>query len=99
MQDYSFEVEADNELIEVMNDTPVTINAVNKKAKYFLPRTSGDSANGSSIRLDVKAKSISNLTFQKRGTTQNKNVIVTYVKVRGVNTGAEKSIRVEISKT
>jgi hypothetical protein len=99
MQDFNFEIEIDNDLLEVLNDTPVTIDVASKKAKYFLPRTSGDSFNGSKLTLNLKSKVISANTFQKRGKTQNKNVIQTYVCCRGVNTGVEKIIKVEISKT
>ena len=99
MQDYNFEIEVDNDLVEIENDTPVAIDATTRRAKYFLPRSSGDSFNGSKLSLVLKSKTLSANTFSKRGKTQNKNVVQTYVRVRGINTGTEKIIKVEISKT
>lgn len=99
MQDYNFEIEIDNDLLEVEDDTPVAISATSRKAKYFVSRTTGDSFNGSKLQLPIKAKTLSADTFTKRGKTQNKNVVQTYVKIRGVNTGVEKIIKVEINKT
>lgn len=96
--DYTFEFELDNRFLQITNDTPVTINPTTNKAKYFIPATSTDVNNGASISVTVKSKTLSNADFQTYGKTQNKNIIITYLKIKGVNTGVERNIQINISK-
>jgi len=95
MQDYNFEIELDNDLLMVENDTPVSISATTRKAKYFIPRTSGNSFSGSSLQITIKAKRLSAETFTKRG---EGNIVNTFVKITGMNTGVQKFLKFTVNK-
>ena len=98
LRDQAFIVELSNLFIQVEGNTPDTISG-QQRATYLLTRDAGETDTGSSVlTFTLQVKAITNAQFTTYGTTQDKNIIKTFVKLTGVQSGAVKEFEVDISK-
>jgi len=94
-----FEVTVNNQLLTVRNASPDTIDRDNR-AIYRLTRDpSFTDQGGAKITIPIETKTVTDTQFTVLGTTGNKNLIRTFVKVTGINSGQVKEFEVDISKT
>ena len=98
LRDQAFIVELSNLFIQVEGNTPDTISG-QQRATYLLTRDAGETDTGGSVlTFTLQVKAITNAQFTTYGTTQDKNIIKTFVKLTGVQSGAVKEFEVDISK-
>jgi len=99
LRDQAFLVEMNSLFLQVQGDTPDNVDGYNR-AIYILTRDAGESdVGGSTLTATVQVKAITNSQFTTYGSTQNKNVIRTFVRITGVQSGAVKEFEVQIDKT
>lgn len=99
LRDQAFEIELSNLFLQVGGSSPDNVDG-QQRAKYLLARDSAQTAQGGSqLTFSLEIKSITDAQFTVFGTTQNKSLIKTFVKVTGLNSGAVKEFEVRISKT
>tara|TARA_Y100000310_G_scaffold342403_1_gene445536 strand:- start:2414 stop:3121 length:708 start_codon:yes stop_codon:yes gene_type:complete len=99
LRDQAFLVEMNSLFLQVQGDTPDNVDGYNR-ATYILTRDAGESdVGGSTLTATVQVKAITNSQFTTYGSTQNKNVIRTFVRITGVQSGAVKEFEVQIDKT
>jgi len=99
LRDQVFQVEMSNLFLQIQQNTPdATDNQ--QRATYLVPRSPSESGQGGSLLTFVlAAKSIPNAQFQVYGSTTNKSIITTYVRVTGLQSGSVTEFRVNIDKT
>lgn len=98
LRDQLFQISLDNRFIQVDLNEPENIDN-SQRALYTLPRDADEtSLGGSKLTFTLAVKSITNNQFTIFGTSDNKNLIKTYVKVTGLNSGAVTEFEVQISK-
>jgi|TARA_Y100000310_G_scaffold233177_1_gene236023 hypothetical protein len=95
--DQNYVIFLNNRFLQIEEDDPVSIDNY-QIARYFLPRDDGQVTQGSQITFRIRLKTITNTLFETFGKTQDKNVIITHVRVQGVNTGITKEFEVQITK-
>jgi len=99
LRDQAFILEVSNLFLQVEGNTPDTIDGL-QRATYLLTRDAGETdVGGSILTFTVQVKAITNAQFTTFGTTQDKNIIKTFIKITGVQSGAVKEFEVDISKT
>lgn len=84
-----------------LNDGRVTPNNVDnqQRAYYILSRTSSSTTSGGSIlTFKINVKSLTQTLFNVYGSGTAKNVIKTYVRVTGMQSGTVKDISVDINQ-
>lgn len=92
--DQAFIVMVPNLFLEIQSRTPSNIDG-NQMASYYLTKTgTSDSAGGSKVEFRLNLKSLSSSLFAVYGIN---NVITTYVRVQGINSGATRDIKVVIN--
>lgn len=98
LRDQIFSVELNDLFLQVLRSAPDSIDG-NRRATYLLTRASDEnSLHGSKLQFSLSVKSLTDANFTVYGSTSNKNVITTYVKVTGVQSGAVKEFKVNINK-
>jgi hypothetical protein len=98
LRDQTFSVEMSNLFLGVSRRSPDYIDS-QQRAKYILTRSPGENSfQGSILQFTLLVKSISDAQFNVYGTTANKNIISSYVKVTGLQSGAVKEFRINIVK-
>ena len=95
--DQNYVIFLNNRFLQIEEDEPVSIDNY-QIARYFLPRDDGQVTQGSQVTFRIRLKTITNTLFETFGKTQDKNVIITHVRVQGVNTGITKEFEVQITK-
>jgi hypothetical protein len=99
LRDQGFEVSLNNDFLQIQGQVPDIIDGT-KTATYILRRDPTEtSVGGSRLTLTLVVSSISAAEFTVFGTANNKNLIRTFVKIKGVQSGAVKEIEVQINKT
>lgn len=99
LRDQIFEVVVDNQFIELASQAPESIDQ-QRRALYIVTRDPSETAlGGSQLTLMLHVKSIADAQFTVYGTRSNKNLIKTYVRVTGIQSGAVKEFEVQISRT
>ena len=99
LRDQSFIVEMNNQFLQVIGTAPDNIDG-QQKATYIIARDAGEtSLGGSKLTITIATKSITESQFQVYGAAFNKNLITTYVKVSGVQSGAVLEFQTQINKT
>jgi hypothetical protein len=99
LQDQSFMVEMDNKFIEILQATPDHVDRL-QRASYILNRDAGlTSVGGARVGMEIATKAILESQFQIYGARNNKNLISTFVRVSGIQSGAVYEFEVQISKT
>jgi len=98
LRDQTFVVEVPNLFCQILRNTPENIDG-QQRATYILTRSpTENSFGGSSVQFTLSVKSLTDALFQVYGSTANKTLIKTYIKVTGVQSGAVKEITVIIDK-
>lgn len=98
LRDQSFIVELDSKFLQVVGRAPDDIDS-QSRAKYIIPRDAGEtSLGGSRVSFVLATKSIGESMFSIFGEQFNKNLISTFVRVSGIQSGAVKEFEVQIDK-
>jgi hypothetical protein len=99
LRDQAFIVEMNNQFLQLIGSAPDNIDS-QQKATYIVARDSGEtSVGGSRLTISIGTKSITESQFTVYGATSNKNLISTFIKISGVQSGAVKEFEVQITKT
>lgn len=99
LRDQVFIVEMSNLFLQVLRSTPDTVDG-QQRATYLLPRSPNENGQGgSTLQFTLAAKSIADAQFTVYGSTTNKNIISTYVRVVGLQSGAVQEFKVNINKS
>jgi len=98
LRDQGFEISLSNDFLQIQGSVPDIIDGT-RVATYILRRDPTEtSVGGSRLTFTLEVRSISNDQFTVFGTANNKNIIRTFVKIKGVQSGAVKEFEVQISK-
>lgn len=99
LQDQSFIVELPYLFLEIIGTSPDNVDAF-QRSSYILPKDSTDTAlGGAKLTFTLGVKTISDAQFQVYGNKFNRNLLTTFVKVTGIQSGAVIELQVQISKT
>jgi hypothetical protein len=99
LRDQAFIVDMDNQLLQALGSSPDSIDG-SQRATYILTRDAGETAvGGSKLTFTLSTKAITESQFQVLGASFNKNLISTFVKVSGVQSGTVLEFEVQIDKT
>lgn len=99
LRDQSFIIELDNRFLQLIGRAPDDVDS-QARAKYIIPRDAGEtSLGGSRVSFTLSTKAISESQFTIYGAQFNKNLISTFVRVSGIQSGAVKEFEVQIDKT
>lgn len=99
LRDQAFVVELSNLFLQILGSAPDNIDS-QQRATYILTRDAGEnSLGGSRLTLTLATKAITESQFQIYGAQFNKNLISTFVKVSGIQSGAVYEFEVQINKT
>lgn len=99
LRDQGFEITMNNDFLQIQGFVPDIVDGT-RMATYILRRDSSEtSVGGSKLTFTLEVKSISDAQFTIFGTASNKNIIRTFVKIRGVQSGAVKEFETQIDKT
>lgn len=98
LRDQIFIVELDNKVLQITSQTPDNVDG-SQRASFLLQRDASEtSLGGSKLSFTLSVKTITDAMFTIYGTTSNKLLIRTYVKVTGLQSGAVKEFEVQITK-
>ena len=98
LRDQTFIVELSNLFLQVLRSSPDNIDG-NQRATYILTRSPNENnLHGSTLQFTLSVKSLTDAQFSVYGSTSNKNIITTYVKVTGAQSGAVQEFKVNINK-
>lgn len=99
LRDQTFIVELDSKFLEVIQATPDNVDRL-QRATYLLRRDNGETAlGGSKVTFTLGVKSILESQFTVYGSRANANLISTFVRVSGVQSGAVYEFEVQVSKS
>lgn len=99
LRDQTFVVELSNLFLQILGSAPDNIDS-QQRATYILSRDAGEnSLGGSRLTFTLATKAITESQFTIYGAQYNKNLISTFVKVSGVQSGAVYEFEVQINKT
>jgi hypothetical protein len=98
LRDQTFIVELSNLFLQVLRSSPDNIDG-NQRATYILTRSPNENnLHGSTLQFVLSVKSLTDALFSVYGSTSNKSIITTYVKVTGAQSGAVREFKVNINK-
>lgn len=98
LRDQGFEVTLNNNFLQIQGEIADTIDG-SSTATYLLRRDATETAvGGSRVTFTLEVKNISSDEFTIFGTTSDKTLIRTFVRVRGVSSGAVYEFEVQINK-
>ena len=98
LRDQTFIVDVPNLFLQLVSTTPENIDG-QQRAQYLLSRSpTENSFGGSSCQFTLNVKSLTDSIFAVYGSTTNKQIIKTYVRVTGLQSGAVKDIAVYVNK-
>jgi hypothetical protein len=99
LRDQAFVVEMSNLFLQVAGTAPDSIDG-QQRASYILTRDATETATGGSqLTFTVSTKAITEAQFQIYGKQSNKNIISTFVRIYGVQSGTVLEFEVQITKT
>ena len=97
--DQIFEITVNSRFITISGKSPDIIGS-GDTATYFISQSGGVSpSGGSTCQFTVAARALSTSVFNTYGTKNNKNLIRTFINVKGAQSGASIDIEVNISQT
>ena len=98
LRDQAFIVEMNDLFLQMQKTAPESVDA-QRRASYRVLRSQNTNAVGGSIaQFTIAVKSLTDATFSVFGNVANKNIIDTYVRVTGIQSGAVIEFKVSISK-
>lgn len=99
LRDQSFIVECHNLFLQVLGSGVDNIDG-SQRATYIITKDSTEtSIGGSKLTFTLATKAISESNFQIYGARTNKNLISTFVKISGVQSGSVLEFECQITKT
>jgi len=99
LRDQAFVVEMSNLFLQVEDNSPDSIDG-NQRSTYLLTRDSGEtSTGGSRLTFTLRTKAITESQYQIYGAPSNKNIINTFVRISGIQSGAVLEFQVQITKS
>ncbi len=99
LRDQTFIVELSNMFLELSGYNYDNIDG-NRRATYLIPKDVNEtSLGGSKLTITLAVKALSESQFTIYGSKYNKNLISTFVKVSGVQSGTVYEFETQISKT
>lgn len=99
LRDQIFIITLDNQFLEIAGQAPDDVD-FQRRATYMVTRDAGETAlGGSQLTFTLQVKSISDAQFTIFGQRGNKNLIRSFVKIAGAQSGAVKEFEIQISKT
>lgn len=99
LRDQVFIVMLDSQFLEIAGQAPDDID-FQRRATYLLTRDAGEtSLGGSQLTFTLRTKSITDAQFTIFGQKSNKNLIKSFVKVSGAQSGAVKEFEVQVTKS
>lgn len=99
LRDQAFIVDMSDMFLQLIGFAPDNKDS-NLRATYIIPRDTGEtSVGGSKVTIALATKAITSEQFQIYGARTNKDIISTFIKVTGIQSGAVLEIEVQISKT
>lgn len=97
LRDQAFRVQIDNQFLEIVGNSPDSIDGYNS-ATYLIPRSGQRAAaEGSKLTFDLQVKTLTAAQFTVFGSTLDKSVISTFARVTGLQSGAVKEFEIQIS--
>jgi len=99
LRDQAFLVELNNSFLEIDNNIPDNIDGQNQSTYLLTKDPTPGSKDGSTLSFNLNIKSITDSQFTVYGTSSDKNVIKTHVKITGIQSGAVREFEVQIDKT
>lgn len=98
LRDQTFILDVPNLFVQILQNTPENIDG-SQRATYILTRSPAENSfGGSSVQFTISVKSLANAVFQVYGTTADKTLIKTFMKVTGVQSGAVQDIAIVINQ-
>lgn len=98
LRDNNFIVEMSDLFLQIPSIEPDVVDD-QRRAKYTLRRSANQtSTGGSKLQFTLQVKAVTDAQFDVYGTTSNKNLINTYVRLTGTQSGSVLEFRVDISK-
>jgi hypothetical protein len=98
LRDQTFIIDVPNLFLQLMSNTPQNIDG-QQRATYLITRSPAEnSAGGSTCSFTLSVKSLTDSLFVVYGTTSNKSLVKTYVRVTGLQSGTVKDITVVLNK-
>lgn len=99
LRDQTFIVELPNLFVEVLRDTPENIDG-QQRATYIMTRSPTENSFGGSIlQFTMSVKSLTDSVYTVYGSTANKSKINTFMRIRGLQSGASIDCSIVIDKT
>lgn len=95
--DSIFMIEVSNLFLQVAGNRPENVDS-QQRASYIVNSSSENSQKGAIVQFTISLKSITDALFTVYGSTSDKTVISTYVRVTGLVSGAVKEFTVNINK-
>lgn len=100
LRDQLFSITMDNRFLQLANIPRPDNITTDQKATYIVPKDASEtSLGGSKVSLVIATKTILESQFQLFGSRSNQNIINTYVKVTGFNSGQTITFQIQINKT
>lgn len=98
LRDQVFVVEMANQFLQIVGTTPDSVDKT-QRAQYLITRDAGEtSVGGSRLTFTLGTKAITESQFTVYGASYNKNQIITFMKVTGLQSGAVIEFQVTIDK-
>lgn len=98
LRDQAFILDMDNKFVQVLSRAADNVD-VQQRATYILSRdTTENSVGGSQVTFVIGVKAITTAQFQIYGAKFNKNLISTFVRISGVQSGAVKEFEIQINR-
>ncbi len=99
LRDQAFLVELSSIFLEIVGGSPDNVDG-RQRATYILTRDAAETAlGGSQLTFTIATKAITESQFNIFGAISNKNLISTFVKVSGIQSGTVLEFEVQITKT
>lgn len=99
LRDQALIVEMGNQFLQIVGSAPDSVDG-QQRATYILTRDAGEtSVGGSKITFTLGTKAITESQYTVYGASNNKNLISTFVKISGVQSGSVLEFEVQITKT
>jgi hypothetical protein len=99
LRDQTFLLEMNNLFLQLARSAPDSVDG-NQKASYILTRSPSETATGgSTVTFTLNVRSLTDAQFTIYGSTANKNIIKSYLKITGLQSGGYVEFACTIDKT
>lgn len=98
LRDQVFIVEMNDLFLQIPKSVPESVDAQRRATYSVLRSQNANAVGGSTAQFTIAVKALTDATFSVFGSVANKNVIDTYVRVTGVQSGSVTEFKVSISK-